>query len=177
VGVRSLLCLALLALVPTATAVAQVAPLTAGQRVRVTAPELGIHKLPALFQERRGDVLVLRADSTVSLPVTAVTQLEVHDGRHGHLWRGVGVGALAGAAAGVLAGPALSQCPSQGCDTSPVLQSAVGGVAFGLAGGLVGGLVGALAKTDRWVDLPLDQVRVSIAERRVVVGAGVSVRF
>lgn len=174
---RSLLCLALLALVPTATAVAQVPPLEAGHRVRVTAPQLGIHRLPALFQERRGDVVVLRMDSTVSLPVMAVTQLEVHDGRHGHLWRGVGIGALAGAAAGVLAGPALSQCPSQGCDTSPVLQSAVGGVAFGLAGGLVGGLVGALAKTDRWVEVPLDQVRVSVAERGAGFGVGVSVKF
>lgn len=163
--------------VSASTAAAQSPVITQGQRVRLSAPSLGLERQPAVVEEYRGDALLVIADSALSIPVTSLTRLEVYRGRHGHFWKGAGIGFLAGAVAGALLGPSLSECPSYGCDTSPALQRAVGGVAFGLAGGLVGGLVGGLAKTDRWVELPLDQVRVSIAERRAGFGVGVSVRF
>ena len=163
--------------VSASTVAAQSLALTPGQRVRLTAPSLGIERQPAVVEERRGDALVVAADSAMSIPVTSLTRLEVYQGRHGHFWKGAGIGFLAGAVAGALLGPLLAECPSYGCDTSPAVQGAVGGVVFGVAGGVVGGVLGAFARSDRWEEVPLGQLGLRAVPRHDGFGIAVGARF
>jgi hypothetical protein len=49
---------------------------------------------------------------------------------------------------------------------------------FGAAGGLVGLGIGALFKTERWEEVPLDQLRVSVAPQPDGrLGVSVSLEF
>ncbi len=174
---RSAFVLAVMMGVSVSAAVAQSPALTPGQRVRLSAPSLGLERRPVVVEGRRGDALLVTADSAMSIPVTSLTRLEVYQGRHGHFWKGAGIGFLAGAVAGALLGPLLAECPSYGCDTSPAVQGAVGGVVFGVAGGLVGGLLGAFAKSDTWKEVPVGQLGVSAIPRRDGVRVAVGMRF
>ncbi len=56
--------------------------------------------------------------------------------------------------------------------------AAVGGVIGGLGGLVAGALIGSAVETDRWVDVPLDRLRVSLGPQRGGgFGLGLSVRF
>lgn len=152
---------AVLLLAPvTATLAQQRAPLDPGQRLRITAPGLGMEQQAALLERVRGDTLVVTADSTVSVPVTAVTRLEVFRGRSGHAWTGAVIGAGAGAAVGTVT--AVLVCESAWCTVDGGVIMAGLGIGI-LSGGLAGAGVGALIKSDRWEDVPLDRLRVGLA--------------
>lgn len=61
---------------------------------------------------------------------------------------------------------------------NPAACAAAGGVIFGAAGALLGALIGATMKTERWVSVPLDELRVSFGPQRDGrFGFGASVRF
>ncbi len=53
-------------------------PLEPEQRVRVTAPNLGINKQVVTFKALRGDTLIVSADSTMAWPLAAITRLDVY---------------------------------------------------------------------------------------------------
>ncbi len=145
-----------------------------GQRVRVTAPDLGIRNQAGRFEGFRGDTLVVAvADSTMTLPVASVTRLELSRGRESLGGKGAIVGAVVGGAIGLTIGARrVSACEEEdptefltgdpGCLfflVEPVLLSTAGGA-------LLGGIVGEIIKADRWEEVSLDRVRVSLVPQR-----------
>jgi hypothetical protein len=113
----------------------------------------------------------------MALSLSKVTRLDVFGGRRSHPWRGAAIGAGVGGAAGFITGLALGGgCIDSNCFTG----AQVGGI-LAVAGGVVGGLiglgVGSATKTDRWDEVPLDQLRVSFVPRRDGLAVGISVAF
>jgi hypothetical protein len=148
-----------------------------GARVRVTAPQLGIEKQATTFQTLRGDTLIVVADSATYCPLASVTRLEVHRGRQGHVWLGAGIGSAVGAVAGVVTGVLVCKNDWLCSDDYMGLAVLAGAGIGGVAGGLLGAGVGALIKTDRWEEVPLDRLRVSLVPRREGVALGISLAF
>jgi hypothetical protein len=147
--------LALLLLTPLAGAAAQDVPLQPGRRVRVTVPSAAVSGQQATFQRVSGDTLVL---SSASYAVNDVTRLDVSTGRHGHPWTGMLIGLLGGAAAG--AGIAAAAYDSNE-DFYALVVLVGAGIGAG-SGLLVGAVAGALIKTERWEEISLDRVLVSL---------------
>ena len=177
---RATLLIAVLALTPLATVMAQLQPLPLepGQRVRVTAPDLGIRKQVGRFEALRGDTLVVAAaDSTMTFPVVSVTRLELSWGQRSMARRGAGIGFLSGATIGAIIGFAA------GDDTNCFIcftaedKAAAGAIVLGGIGALIGLAVGS-HKTDLWEEVPLDQLRVSVGPQRDGrLGLGLSFAF
>lgn len=145
-----------------------------GQRVRVTAPALGMKKHEETFQQLRGDTLVF---TLMECPLSDVTRLEEHRGRESWgWWKGGLIGFVVGAGAGAAygAGPGYSDCDlaKEGC---MLIFGAIGAV----PGVLVGSLVGAAVETDRWGEVPLPPVRPSLqvsANGRLGLGFSIPLR-
>jgi len=155
-----------------------------GQRVRVTAPSVGLNRTVGTVWAVRGRDIVLQPDAPppawsrsgyqadsldVVVSLDSVRAIEVSVGRHGH----GGVGALIGAVVvgtgfGFLAGSCQGfMCPSPG---------AVAGVTA-LLGGLVGGVVGSGIVTDDWASVPLSRARIGVIAtpgRRLGLGASLA---
>ena len=194
---------AILAFVPLASATAQEPPpVKVGDRVRVTAPDLGIRKQAGRFEALRADTLVVAvADSTMTFPVASVWRLDVSQGQKSSTLEGAVLGLLAGGVLGVLAEisaghvegkkicklfigdiivetgrPSEISCREER-ETwgSPSWRGATIGAVLGA---IAGGLIGARSMSDRWQKIPLEQVRVRVTKRRDGRFAlGASVRF
>ncbi len=134
-----------------------------GDTVRVTAPDLGIEKQQATFQALRGDTLAVTADSAMALSLSSVTRLDVFGGRRSNPGRGAAIGAAVGVTAGFITGLALGG----GCSDSACISDAGAGVivavVFGAGGALLGVVTGAFIKTDRWEEVPLDEIRIGLS--------------
>jgi hypothetical protein len=176
---RKLACLLTILLVgPICAAAAQdrTPLLEPGARVRVTAPDLGITKQAATFDVLEGGTLVVTADSTMYCPLRSVTQLEVHAGRRSKWGTGAVVGGVVGGAGGALAlGLFCQGYAAPGHDCSSDMKSGFLGGALG--GALLGMGIGAAITTDRWEEVPLDRLRVSVVPQRGGVALGISVAF
>jgi len=161
---------AVLLLAPFADAIAQEQPLQPGQRVRVTVPSLDVNKHKTTFQRLHGDTLVF---SSASYAVSDVTRLDVHSGRKSHTWAGAGIGFLVGAVGGGIAGHQFGLCEDNKA------ECALGGAGvFGLGGSLLGAAVGGFVwKTDKWQEVPLDRLRVSVVPTRNGIGIGARIAF
>ena len=139
------------------------------------------------FVAVRADSLVVRLDpNTWSVPIAAVTKLEVSRGRNSFgAGRGALIGVLVGGVAGWIVGYAgYEECvPSGGLFDcagvfSPEVAAFGGAMVLGTLGAGIGAVTGALVKTHRWVEVPLDRLRVSLAPQRDGRFAfGLSVRF
>ena len=168
----SIIPLAVLAVAPLTRITAQEPPpVKVGDRVRVTAA-LGVRELVGTYIAVRGDTLELESEATLlAIPMASVTRLEVVGGRKSGLVKGGIVGLMVGVGIGVAK---VSGCGSgDDCFDAGLWLSAPP-----LAGMLLGGVVGALIKTDRWEEVPLDRLRVSVAPQRDGrFGVGMSVRF
>jgi hypothetical protein len=169
-----------LALVPFATLAAQepAPPLEPGTRVRVTAPALGIEKQVAMFESVRGDTLVMLADTRmIPCPLSSVTRIDRYHGRKSWgWWKGALIGLGAGATAGAIWGAFEYEAGNCGSfDESDCIV--LGAIIIGVPATLVGGVVGALIRTDRWEEVPLDQLRVSFVPRRDGLALSISVAF
>ncbi|MDH3457542.1 MAG: hypothetical protein OER90_11955 [Gemmatimonadota bacterium] len=175
---RALAFLAALVLAPLTDAIGQDQPLQPGQRVHVTVPTLGIKKQAATFEALRGDVLVVVADSAMNCPLSSVSRLEVSRGRKSNAVKGLAIGSVAGVVVGAVLGVVASTGSGETlCYWGTVECGASGAAAFGVFGGLVGLGIGALSKTERWEEVPLDRLRVSIVPQRDGFGIGASIAF
>ncbi len=166
--VAALLLLAASLLIPLASLEAQ---LPLGQRVRITAAQLGISKYSGTLIAVHGDTLTV---DTLAVALTNLTRLGVYMGRKGHAVTGAVVGGLV-----VVVPLAILVALCGDSFGFPSGGEAVEGLFFwGAAGAFVGVLIGAATRTDRWEEIPLDQLRVSFGPQRDGrFGFGASVRF
>ncbi|TFH64764.1 MAG: hypothetical protein E4G90_07445 [Gemmatimonadales bacterium] len=149
--------------------------LTPGTKVRVTVHTLGLNKQVGTVYELRGDTLVIQTKAgagadmlRVSIPAT--NRLDVKAGTRRHWAAGAGIGFLAGGVT-VLA---WKNDPTEDWWTSDANKALAGG-GVGL---LVGAALGALITSDRWSEVPLDQIRPRlVAQLDGRVGVGVVMRF
>lgn len=160
-------------------------PVAPGDRVRVTARNIDPDPLVGTLVALGADTCVLEVKSRaepLALPLASVTKLEVSRERRSKAGIGATVGFIGGALAGaVIAIASLDEeCGvlSPDCDLNEDLESiAPAAVLGGLAGIGVGVLVGSVLKVDRWEEVPLDRLRVSIMPQRHGLSVGVSVKF
>jgi len=152
-------------------------PIEPGSRVRVSAPDLAMHRQVATLEAWRGDTLVLARPWTMDCPLASVTRLEVSQYRKSNCGKGALIGGGIGVAVGALIGAMWTEEGDLGC-TDRAACVGLGAAALGVTGGLIGLGIGALSKTERWEEVPLDQLRASLApphDRRL--GIGLSVAF
>ncbi len=182
----------ILAFVPLASETAQVQqPIERGARVRVTIllPCPDIYTSCADWRSRhngtfvawKADTLVVQSNGdTLTVPVTLLTRLDVSRGRKTNTGKGAEIGFLLGGVVGAVIGYASYEECEGVCfgDFGSGFAAFVGGLVGGLGGGAVGALIGSSTKTDRWREVPLDRVRVSLGPQRDGwLGLGASVRF
>ena len=151
-------------LVPGSTVLAQGLP-RPGDRVRVTS---GVYQ-PLVSQVKAisADSLVVSANGTdVHLAMAQVSLLEKGVGQKSQFLTGGLIGLLAGAGVGAIAGLASGDDPPGWFSFTAEQKAIMGAVVLGGIGGAVGLIAGALIKTERWVEVPLDNVGLSFAPQR-----------
>jgi len=169
---------------PTAVA-AQEPPIKVGEQVRYWTPQTNIATYGTLTRWEADSFAI--ADNWI--PITSVTMLEVHRGQK-TLGTAIGAGGVAALTLVVLAVVHVVECTDlsfmEPSNCGGFFQrdlgngvTVLGAIGIGAGVGLVGGaLVGATRKTDRWVPVSLDQLRVTIVPLRDGrLGIGASVRF
>ncbi len=154
--------LIVLTIAPVVTVAAQEPlPLHSGDRIRATVPGVSPGPLVGTVVAFQTDSLIVQGGtSTWHLSLASLTHLDVSQGQRSHALLGAGIGLLVGAGAGVLI---ASDCDTvEGPFATQGQCTAVGAAVFGGAGALVGALTGALARTERWAQVPLDRLRMSL---------------
>jgi hypothetical protein len=132
--------------------------LGAGQRIRVTAPDLHLDRQVGELLRLDRDSLVLGSNGQHwAVPPSLVSQVDVSGGQRGHEVTGLVIGAVAGLGMGfILFSPGSTGCTGSGDYGENCAYyraaSAVGGAGLGA-------LIGALIHTERWVPFPLGSVR------------------
>ena len=107
------------------------------------------------------------------LPIDVITRLEVIRGRKGRTAEGAIIGA--GFMGGLMSLAAISACGQLSCSAGEVVRKV--GFAAAIGAG-IGALIGSAFTGDRWEEVPLDQLRVSVVPQRDGrFGLGLSVRF
>ncbi len=153
-----------------------------GDKVRVS------HDCATRCQEDRGtvdaidaDSIVLRAEqdqSRVAILLPSIARLGVVRGQKSHWVTGAVIGGVVLGAA--TAGAVVAVCDPWGgrptCDVTT--GQMVAGIAAGaVVGAAIGAGLGSLSKSDRWEDVPLDQLRVSIVPHGRGLVLGISAAF
>ena len=182
-GARAALALALAAGVAAPAGAAEPLPVGPGVRVRI-AVATSRDRLKGTVQGLDERFLSVISDDhqLVQVPRSSITALETGWGRRGNARKGLVIGAISGAAGGLLACAA-----SAGGDDWPFDDDhdsvcndgdwvAVPAVAAAVYGG-IGALIGHFIKTDRWMEVPLDKVRVSLTTPAGGVGLAISFGF
>jgi hypothetical protein len=112
------------------------------------------------------DTLLLQTETQTTpsaIPLTSVSRLEVSRGRKSNVLKGMGIGMLIGAGVGVIGGAAVDCYDLADFDQSFCTGvGAAGGALFGL---LVGAIAGAASSGDRWEEVPLDRLRLQVAQQ------------
>jgi hypothetical protein len=162
---RHTLLVVVLAVTPCSTVLAQDSPpVTVGDRVRVTAPTLDIDKYDGTLQAWSDDGVTV---DTLQVALAQLTRLDVYRGQKGHALTGALVGAVVLGAIAVPVGVQFCKDTNQGDTCYGAEQYVLPVVAIGVLGGaLIGALIGSLVKSDRWEEIPLDQLRVSIVPQQ-----------
>jgi hypothetical protein len=116
----------------------------------------------------RADTITLAtAESTTSHGMNAVSRLEVSRGYRSHRLAGAGAGFLLGGVATFVvlnSGGSTSLCNQSANQDAVAPLECLGLSALGgLAGAGLGFLVGGFIRTERWQDVPLERLRVSLA--------------
>lgn len=145
-------------------------PVAPGDRVRVSAPSIGIERLVATVLVLKPDTVVVRNREPLALPIASLTKLDVSRDRKSRARFGMIIGFWVGAAAGaVIAGSLENTEDSEFPDVNPdeTVGALLGGALLGgLAGAGLGALVGSTIKTDRWEPVPIDRLRVGVVPDR-----------
>ncbi len=174
---------------PSVAGLARRGLLAPGARVRLYASQTAdgrYGRFVGQIVSRVPDSLTLKPedDLPVVVPVASITRLEVSRGRRSNWAEGAGIGLLVGAATGAIIGLASGDdppCPRSGWFCSRWTAGTKAGalaVVFGGVGGVIGLIIGASTTTERWVEVPLDRLRVSFAPQRDGRFAlGLSMRF
>jgi hypothetical protein len=138
----------MLLLVPTSSLIAQdpVGSVHPGDRVRVTAPGMGVKKAVAVVRDVRSASLVLtlhRTRTLLTVPFDSMSTLQVSAGRLNHTVRGAVIGGLLGLGLGSVFVVGFSSC------SDPYV---CGHMSTGLIAGALGvmSLVGALDGAQRF---------------------------
>jgi hypothetical protein len=136
-----------------------------GDLVRVTAPSLDLDKGVGTVAALETDTIVVQVGERVDalhVPLADVKKLEVQRGQQSRADRGVLIGAGAGAALGVIT--ALTLCAGDKCSLDSSDLTGLTAVFFGVGGAgigaLIGSSIGSNVQTDRWEEVPLDELRV-----------------
>jgi hypothetical protein len=142
-------------------------PVATGDRVRVWAPSVGVEGLVGTVLALRADTIVVDNDEPLVLAISSLTRLEVSRDRQSRAGTGGIVGLVGGAVAGAVICIAAQCSLTSGSESafedeglnSIALAAALGGA----AGYSVGFLIGSAIKVDRWEEIPLDMLRVTVA--------------
>jgi hypothetical protein len=130
----------------------------------------------------RPDTIVVDNDELLVLAISSLTRFEVSRGRESQARTGGIVGLIGGAVAGAVICVA-SQCSLTSQSGEPLEDDGLNSIALatvlgGVAGYGVGVLIGSTSKVDSWEEVPLDQLRVTIAPwPRGGLSVGLSVRL
>jgi hypothetical protein len=167
---RTVLSLAVLPLlIPLQSITAQQAPpIETDSRIRVTAPTAGADKLAGVCVEVDATRLRVQAEEQVSpltISLTDVTRLEVSQGRKSNTLKGLGFGALGGAVIGAVAGVIVEASCTYEC-WGTAATALIGAGVFSVTGAVIGIVAGTLIKSERWEEVPLDRLQVSIVPQR-----------
>ncbi len=166
---------AILLVGPIATAIAQQEALQPGVRVRVTVPDLGIENVSGILTELSGDTLALER---LRAPLASVTRLEVYRGRRWRTGRGAFIGLVAGGISGGVALGVVCASIRGGYFGCTVPQGVVyGGLAGGVLGAGLGALIGLAISGEKWEEVSLNELRVTLVPQRDGFGLGISVAF
>ena len=144
---RELLALVAVLLVPLPLQADEAPPVGPGSHIRISATSVP-KGVEGHVESIDNTTLTLRSDnrSTIAIPLSTVTNLEVAVGRRGH----AKTGALIGAGFGVLSLAVL--CRGEDCfQSSGDFAAAVAVTATTAA---VGALIGTLIKSDKWIVIP-----------------------
>lgn len=170
------LLLMLLAVMPVCLAAQQGQALTRGTRVRLERQFVGT------ISDLSGDTLVVQgadADGSESrsIAVQHIGRLEVSQGRKSNWLTGGLLGAVAGGVGGLVTGNA--SCEEDDFIFTLRRGQCIGITAMGFAvlGAGVGALIGAFIKTERWEQVPIRNLRLSVTPRRGGVTLGISVAY
>lgn len=172
---------AVLLVVPFATVFAQEQmPLPQpGERIRLMACTPVCEDLEGTCEALSGDTLRVRIEeraTPTAISLASVLKLEVHRGQKSNVGTGAIMGFVLGAAAGAIAGVVF--CSNEHCSgVTPGQAALYAGAVAGAGGAVLGAGLGALTKRDRWEEVPLDRLRVSVVPRRDGVALGISIAF
>ena len=86
-------------------------------------------------------------------------------------------GLVLGGLGGVLGVAMCSGASEYVCPESPVVAAALYAGVFGAVGGIFGAVIGAASGGDRWEEVPLDRLRVSVLQRLDGFGIGARIAF
>ncbi len=147
--------------------VAQHTLVTPGARVRVSAPTVAERPLLGTVVALEVETLIVDAQHyahPLTLPLASLAWLEVSRGQKSRTVRGAGIGFLVGGAAG-LATAAIVCAIAGDCDPDSsytgLVYASLGVLGAGV-GALTGAIIGSTIKVDRWLDVPLDRIRISL---------------
>lgn len=135
-------------------------PVAPGDRVRVTAPSLGVEGLVCILQSARPDGIAVDRGPRW-LPLDSVTKLEVSRRKSGRILKTALISSAVGAGLG-FAINTVACSDEYACEDAKselYLRSVVGGAAVGF---LVGAVIGELSTPQRWEAVPLDRIRIGL---------------
>jgi hypothetical protein len=157
-------------------------PVAEGDRVRVWAPSVGVEGWVGTLLALRPDTMVVGNSKNLVLEISSLTKLEVSRGNESKAGTGGIIGFVGGAVAGaviclasecsITVGSGDGDSRSDPLDENPLVSVGLAAVVGGAVGYGVGVLIGSTIKVDRWEEIPLDQLRVTIAP---CPGGGLSV--
>jgi hypothetical protein len=150
----------------------------AGGRVRITAPDMGLHRVTGSIAEVRADGAILmhrdRGDGPpVWIESSLISKLEVSNGQKGNTLKGMGIGLLVGSGVGIALGMTAEGDGwfSRG-DTMMMM-----GIVMSIPCALVGAIVGYANQTDSWVEAAVPAPNLNLYPALHESGVGVGLRL
>jgi hypothetical protein len=130
------------------------AGLTAGARVRITAPLLQpSRRIGTLLSfDDQSLIRILESEDAppTEIPLGRVARVDLSAGSHGHVVLGAGLGLVLG----VLVGAGIGAAYAEGDEVYAPLHVGAGATLGGALGLATGAVVGALVRSERWRELP-----------------------